>query len=72
MADEWAPLKDTICFASLLTHPAYLKVCFVARSCQENNTWAQRVTINIHYNVMPITYSYFTSFKATGIMCCKH
>lgn len=28
MADEWAPLEDTICFASLLTHPAYLRVCF--------------------------------------------
>jgi hypothetical protein len=29
MANKWTPLEDTICFATLLTYPACLMVCFV-------------------------------------------
>lgn len=42
MADEWAPLEDTTCFVSLLTHPVYLRMCFEPI---RNIAHALRVTI---------------------------
>lgn len=38
MADKWVPLEDTICLTTLLTHPTYLRVCFVVASCQKKRT----------------------------------